>query len=509
MTVPGWVGSCGYSKTRLSNGHGYPTSMRQLAILASTALIVSLAAGCASTGKSQFNNLSTVSLSALAPSSATLAAGAQQQFSITASGASNTEIVWSLLDSGGHLHYSCSTSNCGDITDTTLGTISATGLYIAPSASSSQLVYVNAAAAADTSVSQQAAVTVGAQPPPITVTISPTSACVQTSQTADFSAHVSDGSGVTWEVNGTQGGSAANGTISSTGVYTAPANPTSVTVAAVSVEDSTKSAPATVQVQTSCQNSVTVSASSPTVFPGQSVNFTASVSGNPQDPAVSWGLSCSNCGQVTYTGQDAMTYTAPSSVSSSFPVTVTATMVSPPGNFGKATITVVPLNPVLLISISPTGTIYATNDSSNNPHSAQLTATLTGVPNGTNYTVTWLGASSGVSGGFCITTDQEGSNGYDNCGDLDGDSSNPDGPGTINPTTGSGPLTATYTAPSEVMVGTSGQTNFTNTTVAAKCAAVLPSGTTIDDAHPYVLVTAQTTYNASQLQVQYCIPVQN
>jgi len=483
--------------------------MPQLAILVSTALMF-LAAGCSSTPKSQFNSLSTVSLSALTPSSMTLAAGAQQQFSITASGASNTEIVWSLVDSSGHLHYSCSASNCSDISDTSLGTISATGLYTAPSASISQLVYVNAAAAADTSVSRQAAVTVGAQPPPITITISPTTACVQTGQTTDFSAQVSNGSGVTWEVNGSPGGNATNGTITSSGVYTAPGNPTTVTVTAVSVQDSTKSASATVQVQTSCQDFVTVSASSATVYPGQSVNFTASVSGNPQDPAVSWGLNCSSCGQVTYTGQDTMTYTAPASVSSSFPVTVTATMISPPGNSGQAIITVVPISPQLQITVTPSGPLSVSQS-----QQATVTAYLTGVPAGTPFTVTWPVGFNGGPYNFCITTDKETSNGigFDNCGSGDtGDSDDNDGPGTLNgqdasPVVSSGTTpngaSVTYQVPGFLKIGASGSSTYTDTNIANKCASI--TGTTVDDAHPYVLITAQTTYNATPVSVQSCI----
>jgi len=489
-------------------GHGYPTSIHQLAILASVALML-LASGCSSTAKSQFDNLNTVSLSALTPPSMTLAAGAQQQFSITASGASNTEIIWSLIDSSGNLHYSCSTSNCSDVNDTTLGTISAAGLYIAPSASSSQLVYVNAAAAADTSVSRQAAVTVGAQPPPISVTISPTSACVQTGQSADFTAVVSNGSGVTWEVNGTPGGTGTtgNGTITSAGVYTAPGSPMSVTVTAVSVQDSTKSASATVQVQTSCQNVVTVSASSATVYPGQSIYFTASVSGNPPDPAVSWGLNCSNCGQVTYTGQDSMTYTAPSTVNSSFKVTVTATMTSPPGSAGQAIITVVPLNPQLQMVFNPPGPLSVSGS-----QQATVTAYLTGVPDGTAFTVTWPVGFNGGPYNFCVSTDNELS---DYCGSADtGDVDDNDGPGTLNgqdanPVTKNGTtpngVSVTYQVPGFVKIGASGQSNFTNATIASQCAAI--TGATVDDAHPYVLITAQTTYNATNLSVQNCIPL--
>src|SRR5439155_16038186 len=49
---------------------------------------------------------------------------------------------------------------------------------------------------------------------------------------------------VTWQVNGVTGGNATVGTISSSGLYTAPASPATVTVTAVSQADTTKRAEA-------------------------------------------------------------------------------------------------------------------------------------------------------------------------------------------------------------------------------------------------------------------------
>ena len=91
-----------------------------------------------------------------------------------------------------------------------------------------------------------------APPPPsatiTSVSISCTSASVQTGQTSQCSAKVSGtgsySSGVTWTVNGTSGGNATYGTISAAGLYQAPATAPAayiVTVAAVSSMDSTKS----------------------------------------------------------------------------------------------------------------------------------------------------------------------------------------------------------------------------------------------------------------------------
>lgn len=70
-----------------------------------------------------------------------------------------------------------------------------------------------------------------------TLSVSPAFAAVHTRATQQFKATLSSGSGtVAWQVNGIAGGNATVGTISSTGLYTAPAAvpaPTTVTVSAL------------------------------------------------------------------------------------------------------------------------------------------------------------------------------------------------------------------------------------------------------------------------------------
>ena len=87
----------------------------------------------------------------------------------------------------------------------------------------------------------------------VVVTIKPAFAVDTVSQTTAFTDTVegTTNTAVTWEVNNTPGGSATIGTISATGVYTAPAqvpSPASVTVSVVSQADTTKSASAQVTV---------------------------------------------------------------------------------------------------------------------------------------------------------------------------------------------------------------------------------------------------------------------
>jgi len=89
--------------------------------------------------------------------------------------------------------------------------------------------------------------------PPVNVTVSPVTTNVNTAATQAFGATVANAqaTGVTWQVNGVTGGNATVGTISTAGLYTAPAvvpSPATVTVTATSVEDSTRSGSAQLTV---------------------------------------------------------------------------------------------------------------------------------------------------------------------------------------------------------------------------------------------------------------------
>jgi len=88
----------------------------------------------------------------------------------------------------------------------------------------------------------------------VTVTVSPASANVRAGATQFFSATVagSSNTAVTWQVNGATGGSAATGTISSSGMYVAPTTvPSSntVTVRAVSSADASATGSSAVTLQ--------------------------------------------------------------------------------------------------------------------------------------------------------------------------------------------------------------------------------------------------------------------
>ncbi len=122
------------------------------------------------------------------------------------------------------------------------GTISPSGLYTAPVAAGTYVII--ATSVADTTQSGTATVTVTTGSPTISVSIIPSSAALQTGTTQQFIATVTGTSNtaVSW--------SASRGTISSSGLYTAPTTAGTYTVKATSSADSTKSATATVTVTT-------------------------------------------------------------------------------------------------------------------------------------------------------------------------------------------------------------------------------------------------------------------
>ena len=119
----------------------------------------------------------------------------------------------------------------------------------APAAKPSVPVVVNTP---DGEVSNTVYVDVTA-PPPVSITISPTSATVRVSRTRQFTATVQNSSNtsVIWKVNGITGGNSTVGTISASGLYRAPnsvPNPAVVTVSATAAADQTKTANASVTI---------------------------------------------------------------------------------------------------------------------------------------------------------------------------------------------------------------------------------------------------------------------
>jgi Putative Ig domain len=157
---------------------------------------------------------------AISPTSASVASTGKQQFIAMVSGTSNTAVTWS----------------------TSAGTISSAGLFTAPSVASSQSVTVTATSSAD--ASKQASASVIVSPNLVMVAVSPAAASIVSGGTQQFTATVGGTSnvGASW--------SATAGTVSNSGLFTAPTVTlaTTVTVTATSLADPTKAASAIVSV---------------------------------------------------------------------------------------------------------------------------------------------------------------------------------------------------------------------------------------------------------------------
>lgn len=244
----------------------------------------------------------------------------------------------------------------------------------------------------------------GHNPPPvITVIVSPASATVQTGATQTFSATVSNAAntGVSWQVNGVTGGDSAHGTISTSGMYTAPAvlpNPVTVTVTAISVADSSKSSSSQVTVTALPAISLTLAPSPVTVQTGiGSQLFTATLQNDAQNQGVSWtisGAGCSGatCGTLSNLTATTVTYSAPPN--QPVPNTVTLTAAAKADSTKTTAVTITLSSPVS-VSVSP-ATI-----SLNVTRSKQFSPTVTN--DSQNKGVTWSLSGTGCSGATCGT----------------------------------------------------------------------------------------------------------
>jgi uncharacterized protein (AIM24 family) len=218
----------------------------------------------------------------VSPTAAVVQAGKSQQFKASVTATSNTTVQWLVNGTPGG--------------NSNVGTVSSSGLYTAPAAVSSNTSVM--VTAADGTGQANANVTITPPPTPVSVSISPTSTSVQAGQTRQFTASVSGttNTAVNWLVAGIIGGNSSGGTISSTGVYTAPLSvPLSpVTVTAQSEYDSTSWANATVTVTPGSAQitSITVTPTNQTVAAGTQVQFKAIDNfGNDITSSVAWSSS--------------------------------------------------------------------------------------------------------------------------------------------------------------------------------------------------------------------------
>src|SRR6267154_1454249 len=176
--------------------------MRRASCLALSCVSVFLW-GC---GSSSHTPPPTVAVS-ITPATVTVAVGKTQPFTASITGSSNTAATWSVA--GG-------ASN---------GTITSTGLYMAPTAVPTPAqITVTATSQADSTKSASATVTITTASATGSVSVSPSAATIPNFGTQQFTA-LENGlpsTAVTWQVNGVTGGNQTVGFISTSGLYVAP-----------------------------------------------------------------------------------------------------------------------------------------------------------------------------------------------------------------------------------------------------------------------------------------------
>ena len=283
-------------------------------------------------------------LGAISPASVVIPPSSTQQFSTTVQGFSNTSVNWAVDQVAGG--------------NASVGTISATGLYTAPSQSGSHTVA--ATSVADSSLTATASVSV------TTISLSPATATLASSQTQQFTATIPGASSanLTWSVDNVAGGNSTVGTISATGVYTAPVQAGSHTVTAASGAGASVSASASITVV-----GFTISPASSAINPSTTQQFTASIQGLT-NTAVTWSVDNiaggnASVGTISATGL----YTAPAATG---PYTIEATSSANTALFASTPLTVINFSQASVLT-------YHNDDARDGAYTQEVTLTPSNV----------------------------------------------------------------------------------------------------------------------------------
>lgn len=333
----------------------------------------------------------------ISPTSASVLLGNSQTFTVTISNATNTAVTWSV--------------NGTPSGSSSIGAITASGVYTAPPDLPSPIaIQVTATSVADPTKSATAQLTITSD---VSVALSPPNASVELGATQPFHATITSAghpdASVRWSLTGPTCPTAC-GTVDLNGNYTAPAilpSPTSATLTAQSVADSSKQASAPVTITSNFTLQVTAP---PTVPVGGTASIVATltpVPGSNPSTALSWSLSgpgCSStaCGTLTVittqgaggtVTQGTATYNAPTTAPNPDTVTVTVTPQADPSKKAQATMAV---QPGVSVSLSPVTDTLAAN------HRVTLTAQVFGTANtGVTWSVSGVSAGNSTLGQIC------------------------------------------------------------------------------------------------------------
>ena len=321
----------------------------------------------------------------VAPATASVLLGEVRTFTATVSNTANTAVTWILSGSG------CSGVACG--------TVDSSGTYTAPQIlTASPSISLTAISVADPSKSGTGTITVTSS---FSLAVTGPSS-VNAGNTAIYTATLTAASNsnpsrvISWSVVGAGCTGAACGTISSSGVYTAPSLPPSpATVQIIATPQADPSKATAVPVSIFPGIGVSVSPTAASVALGSAQAFQATVTG-AQDATVTWDVNGVVDGNPTVglilnsqTAPDNTTYTAPQTLPAGGSVIVHARSNADPSVSASATIT---FTSTINVTLSPSTAMLAVS------HRQTFTVQVNNTP---NQNVTWQ--VNGFSGGNSVT----------------------------------------------------------------------------------------------------------
>jgi len=382
---------------------------------------VSVANGTTSSPVTLTITASNIKVSLTTPASSTVDAGATANFTATVTGTNNVGVNW-LVNGNPN-----GNSTVGTITATST-TTGSTAVYTAPASppSQAQMITITAQSQADTLASASSSVTLA----PIVVTITPGSGfSIPVTGTQQFTASVTGTSNTAvtdWQVNGVSGGNSNIGTISTSGLYTAPTPPVTLTASPTQVTISVASAAATSVTGSVLGNvhvTVSVTPGTDTIGQGANLLYTATVNGAPSTAqGVNWTVPTQNGGGFLQV-QDTIgipsnqgIYIAPTlSAVATLSATILATSQFDPTQSGTATATVVESDPkgsVSNVQALPSSECPTFTGETATPQCYSLTVSCDQVADWTTYLK--VDAPSGTPAGTVIFgTDGGGTGLYD------------------------------------------------------------------------------------------------
>jgi hypothetical protein len=327
----------------------------------------------------------------VAPSSASVPLGEPQTFTATVSNTANTAVTWSVNGIPGG--------------NATVGTIDVSGVYTAPEVlTASPSISLTATSVADPSKSATGTITIASL---FSLAVSGPSS-VKAGNTATYTATLTPAAGsnpsraISWSVAGTGCTGAACGTISSSGIYSAPSIPPSLgTVQIVATPQADPSKAASISVSIIAVIGISISPTSAAVPLGAAQAFQATVTG-AQNTTVTWDVNGIAGGNATVgsivnspPAPDIATYTAPQILPAGGSVTVHAISNTNPIVSTSATIT---FNTAINVTLSPAIASLTLNE--------RQTFSVH-VNNTANQNVIWfvngIAAGNSATGEICVT----------------------------------------------------------------------------------------------------------